>query len=52
MNATLRIPTKEPYAYIELHVEGDAQLIVQTYLNVTDTYLRMAKQHAADKPPF
>ncbi len=46
--ATLRIPAKEPYAYIEVQVEGTPKEIISAYLNFTVKYDTMHK----DKPPF
>lgn len=46
--ATLRIPTKEPYAYIEPVVEGTVEEIINAYLEFTVKYETMQK----DKPPF
>lgn len=52
MKATLRIPTRESYAYIEVSMEGTKEEIVQTYLEVTDYYQQRAEQWKKDKPPF
>lgn len=52
ITATLRIPTKQMYAYIEVVVEGTAKEVVQQYLSITDTYLRAQKQWEKDAPPF
>jgi hypothetical protein len=38
MKAHLRIPTKTPYAYIEVDTEGNAQEIVAAYNEVNEAY--------------
>ena len=50
--ATLRIPTKEHYSYIELQVEGEADYIIETYLNFTELYKKKLKEKEAEQPPF
>jgi len=54
--ATLRIPTKQMYAYIEIVVEGNAEDIARQYLEITDTYKKLQfdhdQQEKLDKPPF
>ena len=46
MDAHLRIPTKEQYAYIEAEVEGTPAEIVDAYINLTALYKK--KQIEAD----
>lgn len=52
MKATLRIPTKQMYAYIELQVEGTKEEIVNAYLTFTEAYQKKQKEWDEDKPPF
>ncbi len=52
----LRVPTREQYAFIELHVEGTEEQIVDCYFRTLDDY--RAKERARNKakeenePPF
>lgn len=50
--ATLRIPTRHQYAYIEVQIEGTPQEIVNSYLSITSTYQTKQKEWDTDKPPF
>lgn len=50
--ATLRIPTKQQYAYIEVTLEGTPDEIVLAYLKLTETYWKNQKQWDKDAPPF
>lgn len=52
LKATLRIPTREQYAYIEIVIEGTAEEIIKTYLSFTELYKSRAKKWEEDKPPF
>lgn len=52
LKATLRIPTKQMYAYIELQVEGTAAEIVDAYLRTTAVYQATQQRWDAEKPPF
>lgn len=52
----LRVPTREQYSFIELHVEGTEEQIVDCYFRTLDDY--RAKERARNKakeenePPF
>lgn len=50
--ATLRIPTREQYAYIEVEIEGTMQEIARAYLYGTMVYKQSADTWEKDKPPF
>lgn len=50
--ATLRIPTKEQYAYVEIQVEGTMKEIFHAYLLAQHTYQQKAAAWEKDKPPF
>lgn len=52
----LRVPTREQYAFIELHVEGTEEQIVDCYFRTLDDYrakekARMKAQQE-NEPPF
>lgn len=52
----LRIPTREQYAFIELHVEGTEEQIVDCYFRTLDDYRDREKARNKAKqenePPF
>jgi len=52
----LRIPTREQYAFIELHVEGTEEQIVDTYFRTLDDYRAKEKARLKaqqeNEPPF
>ena len=50
--ATLRIPTKEQYAYVEIEVEGTMKEIMRAYLLAQFTYKAEDKDWENNKPPF
>jgi hypothetical protein len=41
MTATLRIPTKQQYAYLEFQMKGKPEDIIKQYLALTALYLKL-----------
>jgi hypothetical protein len=41
--ATLRIPCKEQYSYIEVSVDGTPDEIIDTYIEITQKYQEKSK---------
>lgn len=55
IEATLRIPTAEQYAYIEVKIYDTEDNVVKAYHRIYDKYLKseeQRKQKEAEKPPF
>jgi len=50
--ATLRIPTKHQYAYLEIEIEGTKEEIMTAYITLTDAYHRQQNEWDKDAPPF
>ena len=50
--ATLRIPAKEAYAYIEINITGSKEQIVQAYFDFTNYYKNQVTEQANKELPF
>lgn len=47
MKATLRVPTNEQYAYIEVSVDGTVEEIVKAYFEVSTKYWKEVRSRKA-----
>ena len=51
-SATLRIPTKHQYAYLEIEIEGTKEEIITAYITLTDEYKKQQAEWDKDSSPF